>query len=187
MLCPRMSSSPSSVSPSVSGSSHVEVLCESGAGYYSGHTEDIYAEDEDSHTVFVKSINACSVKYEPAKRSLRVVSTDEDTQRKAAMIQGMYFQNFTQKVLLKSKTEEVERHLETTRIQSTYGYTEESLLPSELVGLATGANGANIQQARSGAASSTWSSRKRPQPFVSRGQQGFVRKARKLLEFAEDK
>ncbi|QQP40008.1 Uncharacterized protein FKW44_013899 [Caligus rogercresseyi] len=63
--------------------------------------EDIYAEDEDSHAIFVKSI-----KYEPAKRSLRVVFTDEDTQRKAAMIQGIHFQNFTQKVLLKSKTEE---------------------------------------------------------------------------------
>ncbi|QQP36354.1 Uncharacterized protein FKW44_021426 [Caligus rogercresseyi] len=36
---------------------------------------------------------------------------------------GMHFRNFTQKVLLKSKTEEVERHLEATRIQSTYGYT----------------------------------------------------------------
>ncbi|QQP37240.1 Hypothetical protein FKW44_017444 [Caligus rogercresseyi] len=45
--------------------------------------KDNYAEDEDSHAVFVKSINACSVKYEPAKRSLRVVSTDEDTQRKS--------------------------------------------------------------------------------------------------------
>ncbi|QQP54996.1 Uncharacterized protein FKW44_008020 [Caligus rogercresseyi] len=77
--------------------------------------KDNYAEDEDSHAVFVKSINA--------KRFLRVVSTDEDTQRKAAMIQGMRFRNFTLKVLLKSKTEEVERHLEATRIQSTYGYT----------------------------------------------------------------
>ncbi|QQP54692.1 Uncharacterized protein FKW44_007606 [Caligus rogercresseyi] len=65
--------------------------------------EDNYAENEDSHAVFFKSINACSVKYEPAKRSLRVVSTDKDMQRKAAMIQGMHFQNFTQKVLLKTR------------------------------------------------------------------------------------
>ncbi|QQP38737.1 Uncharacterized protein FKW44_019406, partial [Caligus rogercresseyi] len=145
--------------------------------------EDIYAEDEDSHTVLVKSINACSVKYVPAKRSLLVVSTDEDTQRKAAMIQGMYFQNFTQKVLLKSKTEEVERHLEATRIQSTYGYTEESHVPSELMGLATGANGANIQQARSVGCIIYLELQEETSTFrVTGDNKDCVRKARKLLE-----
>ncbi|QQP57719.1 Fragile X mental retardation syndrome-related protein 1, partial [Caligus rogercresseyi] len=140
-------------------------------------TEDIYAEDEDSHAVFVKSINACSVKYEPAKRSLRVVSTDEDTQRKAAMIQGMYFQNFTQKVLLKSKTEEVERHLEATRIQSTYGYTEDHR-----------SQRANIQQARSVGCIIYLELQEETSTFrVTGDNKDCVRKARKLLEFTEDK
>ncbi|QQP39124.1 Fragile X mental retardation syndrome-related protein 1 [Caligus rogercresseyi] len=56
----------------------------------------------------------------------------------------MHFRSFTQKVLFKSKTEEVERHLEATRIQSTYYYTEEFHVPSELMGLAIGVHGANI-------------------------------------------
>ncbi|QQP52779.1 Fragile X mental retardation protein [Caligus rogercresseyi] len=84
--------------------------------------EGNYAEDEDSHAVFVKSINACSVKYEPAKRSLRVVSTDEDTQE-SRHDPGHALSKLHTEGLLKSKTEEVERHLEATRIQSTYGYT----------------------------------------------------------------
>ncbi|QQP53803.1 Hypothetical protein FKW44_006413 [Caligus rogercresseyi] len=65
--------------------------------------EDIYAEDEDSHAVVVKSIKRLLRQYEPAKRFLRVVSTDEIRSGKPHD-QGMHFQNFTQKVLLKSKT-----------------------------------------------------------------------------------
>ncbi|QQP36055.1 Fragile X mental retardation syndrome-related protein [Caligus rogercresseyi] len=95
------------------------------------------------------------------------MSTDEDTQRKAAMIRGMHFRNSTQKVL-KSKNG-VERHLEATRIQSTYSCTEKFHVPSELMGLAIGAHGANIQQPGVWAVSSAWSSRKIPRPFVSRG------------------
>ncbi|QQP48533.1 Fragile X mental retardation syndrome-related protein [Caligus rogercresseyi] len=105
--------------------------------------EDIYAEDEDSHAFFVKSINACSFKYEPAKRSLRIVNTDEDTQLKAAMIQGMHFRNFTQNVL-KSKTEEVERVLGGHRgVPRAQGYESG---PTESRGKVIGRNERFIQE-----------------------------------------
>ncbi|XP_040563823.1 RNA-binding protein FXR1 [Lepeophtheirus salmonis] len=143
--------------------------------------------EEDSHQAFIKSINACSVTYDPEKSALRVITQDSDTERKSSMIQGMHFRNFHQKMLLKNRTAEVARHLEATRIQSSNGYTEEFHVPSELMGLAIGAHGANIQLARSVSGIINLELIEDSSTFrVTGDSKECVLKARKLLEFAED-
>ncbi|CAB4062491.1 FMR [Lepeophtheirus salmonis] len=143
--------------------------------------------EEDSHQAFIKSINACSVTYDPEKSALRVITQDSDTERKSSMIQGMHFRNFHQKMLLKNRTAEVARHLEATRIQSSNGYTEEFHVPSELMGLAIGAHGANIQLARSVSGIINLELIEDSSTFRVTGEsKECVLKARKLLEFAED-
>merc|ERR550539_1335738 len=64
------------------------------------------------------------------------------------MLQEMHFRNISQRAMLQKRTEEAARHLENTRLQSTHIFVEEFSVTEDLMGLAIGAHGANIQQAR---------------------------------------
>lgn len=60
----------------------------------------------------------------------------------------MHFRNISQRAILQRRTEEAAKYLEATRLQSSHVYTEEFTVTEDLMGLAIGAHGANIQQAR---------------------------------------
>ncbi|KAI5711882.1 hypothetical protein M8J75_003880 [Diaphorina citri] len=125
-----------------------------------------FAKMEGAHKDFQKAIAAAIVRYIPDKGALSVISRDEACQKRASMIKDMHFRNLNQKVVLLKRTEEAARQLESTKLQNIGGYTDEFHVQEDLMGLAIGAHGANIQQARKSSDS--------------------VRKARSMLEYSEE-
>jgi fragile X mental retardation protein len=77
-----------------------------------------------------------------------VISRSESSQKRAGMLQDMHYRNISQRLLLLRRTEEAAKYLEATKLQTSNGYTEEFTVMEDLMGLAIGAHGANIQQAR---------------------------------------
>jgi len=103
---------------------------------------------EDIHSEFRKAIDACLVKYIPDKGVLSVISRNEGSQKKARILQDMHSRNISQRLVLLRKTEEAAKCLEATKLQSSNQFTEEFTVMEGLMGLAIGAHGQNIQQAR---------------------------------------
>ncbi|KAK7482885.1 hypothetical protein BaRGS_00025918, partial [Batillaria attramentaria] len=89
---------------------------------------------------------AACVSYSSSDNSIHVLSTNAAVTKRASMIGDMFLRNVRQKILLKQRTEEAARKLQSTKIRS--GYMEEFLVREDLMGLAIGTHGANIQQAR---------------------------------------
>jgi len=102
----------------------------------------------DIHNEFMKAIDACNVKFDAAKGCLIVISQNDHTQKKAIMLQDMHYRNISQRLVLLRRTEEAAKYLEATKLQTSNGYSEEFTVMDDLMGLAIGAHGANIQQAR---------------------------------------
>jgi len=113
--------------------------------YYAATPED---KQPELHADFKNAINAAKINFEKESGVLRVLSCDPSTPRRAAMLQEMHFRNISQRANLRKRTEEAARYLEATRIQTSSVYTEEFCVTEDLMGLAIGAHGANIQQAR---------------------------------------
>jgi len=113
--------------------------------YYATTPEEKQAE---LHADFKNAINAAKIHFEKDLGVLRVLSCDPSTPRRSAMLQEMHFRNISQRANLRKRTEEAARYLEATRIQTSAVYTEEFCVTEDLMGLAIGAHGANIQQAR---------------------------------------
>ncbi|CAB0019201.1 unnamed protein product [Nesidiocoris tenuis] len=107
-----------------------------------------YAKKENAHKEFQKVINASICRYIPESGVLSFISRNEDSKKRASMLQEMHFRNLQQKLLLLKRTEEAQKQLESTKIQNTGGYTDEFSVKEDLMGLAIGAHGVNIQQAR---------------------------------------
>ena len=80
--------------------------------------------------------------------SSRILTKDDSSQRRAGMLQEMHFRNISQRAILQRRTEEAAKYLEQTKLQSSHVFTEEFSVLEDLMGLAIGAHGANIQQAR---------------------------------------
>lgn len=111
-----------------------------------------YNLEESKHTElnrdFKAAISACKVEFVRDGGTLAVITKDPTSQRRAGMLQEMHFRNISQRAMLQKRTEEAARHLENTRLQSTHIFVEEFSVTEDLMGLAIGAHGANIQQAR---------------------------------------
>ncbi|KAG8237139.1 hypothetical protein J437_LFUL011187 [Ladona fulva] len=107
------------------------------------------AKIENAHKDFQRSIGAASCRYVAERGVILAISRSELLRKRSAMLQEMHFRNMTQKALLLKRTEEAARQLECTKLQtSTGGITDEFSVREDLMGLAIGAHGANIQQAR---------------------------------------
>lgn len=107
------------------------------------------AKIDGIHKELQKAIGASLVLYNPDHSVLSVISRSPLTSKRAQMLADMHFRNLNQKVMLLKKTEELARQLESSKLQITSSsYTDEFKVRDDLMGLAIGAHGTNIQQAR---------------------------------------
>ncbi|XP_058128136.1 fragile X messenger ribonucleoprotein 1 homolog [Anopheles coustani] len=151
--------------------------------------EDVreYAKIDGVHKEFQKTIQAAVCRYVPERGVLRVISRSEGTQRRATMIQEMYFRNLNQKVMLLKRTEEAARQLESTKLQNSGGFSDEFKVREDLIGLAIGAHGGNIQAARKLDGVLNIELEENSCTFkISGDSSEAVKKARAMLEYSEE-
>ncbi|OTF79861.1 hypothetical protein BLA29_001190, partial [Euroglyphus maynei] len=155
---------------------------------------------EEAHRQFKLSIGANVVRFDETKNCLVVIGYSQSPTEKsfiasklenrAAMLSEMHFRNLKQKLILLSDAEEAAKKLESTRMptnQNEHGFYEARILvPENLMGLAIGAHGVNIQQARGVAGVVSIDIMDNPSAFLIRTQNlEALHKARSMLEFAE--
>jgi len=136
-----------------------------------------YARRENVHDHFQRSIGAALCRYIPETGVLSVIARSEDSKKRAYMLQDMHFRNLSQKLVLLKRTEEAQKQLESVKLQNTGGLKhqgnnrsrqngamtsvnssnpneaisgccDEFSVKEDLMGLAIGSHGVNIQQAR---------------------------------------
>ncbi|XP_011142584.2 synaptic functional regulator FMR1 isoform X3 [Harpegnathos saltator] len=146
-----------------------------------------FAKMDNAHKEFQKAIGAAVCRYVPERGVLLAISRHENIHRHSSMLQEMHFRNLSQKVLLLKRTEEAARQLESTKLQTIGGYTDEFNVREDLMGLAIGAHGANIQQARKVDGITNIELEENSCTFKIYGEtHEAVKKARSMLEYSEE-
>ncbi|XP_025834791.1 fragile X mental retardation syndrome-related protein 1 isoform X2 [Agrilus planipennis] len=168
-----------------------------------------YAKIENAHKEFQRSIGAGVVRYVPERGVLVVISSSDTSRKRASMLQDMHFRSLSQKVLLLKRTEEAARQLESTKLANVGGkgrpsyhrvgnyevgrgagstrYSDEFSVREDLMGLAIGAHGANIQQARKVEGITNIELEENSCTFKIYGESDeAVKKARSMLEYSEE-
>nr|XP_012226216.1 PREDICTED: fragile X mental retardation syndrome-related protein 1 isoform X3 [Linepithema humile] len=146
-----------------------------------------FAKMDNAHKEFQKAIGAAVCRYVPERGVLLAISRHENLHRHSSMLQEMHFRNLSQKVLLLKRTEEAARQLESTKLQTIGGYTDEFNVREDLMGLAIGAHGANIQQARKVDGITNIELEENSCTFKIYGEtHEAVKKARSMLEYSEE-
>ncbi|XP_053975753.1 fragile X messenger ribonucleoprotein 1 homolog isoform X5 [Hylaeus anthracinus] len=146
-----------------------------------------FAKMDNVHKEFQRAIGAAVCRYVPERGVLLAISRHENLHRNITMIQEMHFRNLSQKVLLLKRTEEAARQLESTKLQTIGGYTDEFNVREDLMGLAIGAHGANIQQARKVDGITNIELEENSCTFKIYGEtHEAVKKARSMLEYSEE-